>query len=40
MVEQKPNLVLLQIAQKDKPVIQQVTEAGIIGKIGEQRTSL
>ncbi|KAL2416066.1 Isopenicillin-N N-acyltransferase [Exophiala dermatitidis] len=34
MVEQKPNLVLLQIVQKDKPVIQQVTEAGIIGKIG------
>jgi hypothetical protein len=35
MVEQKPNLVLLQIVQKDKPVIQMATEAGIIGKIGK-----
>ncbi|KAI1612800.1 isopenicillin-N N-acyltransferase [Exophiala viscosa] len=34
MVEQKPNVVLLQIDQPSKPVIQMMTEAGMIGKIG------
>ncbi|EXJ85967.1 hypothetical protein A1O1_06336 [Capronia coronata CBS 617.96] len=34
MVEQKPNLVLLRLVQKNKPTIQMVTEAGMIGKIG------
>lgn len=35
MIEQKPNVVLLQIDQPGKPVIQMMTEAGMIGKIGE-----
>jgi hypothetical protein len=35
MVEQKKNLVLLQIDQPGKPVIQMLTETGMIGKIGE-----
>ncbi|KAF2678144.1 peptidase C45 acyl-coenzyme A:6-aminopenicillanic acid acyl-transferas-like protein [Lentithecium fluviatile CBS 122367] len=34
MTEQKPNLILMKITQQDKPTIIQVTEAGIIGKIG------
>ena len=32
--EQKPNLILLAIAQPGKPTIKMVTEAGLIGKIG------
>jgi isopenicillin-N N-acyltransferase like protein len=31
---QKPNLILTKITQQDKPTIIQITEAGIIGKIG------
>ncbi|KAK5457057.1 hypothetical protein LTS15_004838 [Exophiala xenobiotica] len=34
MVEQKENLVCVQIEQAEKPVIQMLTEAGMIGKIG------
>lgn len=34
MTEQKPNLILTKIIQQGKPTILQVTEAGIIGKIG------
>jgi hypothetical protein len=40
MVEQKENLVCLQIEQAEKPVIQMLTEAGMIGKIGECRTDV
>lgn len=34
MTEQKQNLIITRIAQVGKPTIVQVTEAGIIGKIG------
>lgn len=34
MSEQKQNLIITRITQPDKPTIVQVTEAGIIGKIG------
>ncbi|KIW68504.1 hypothetical protein PV04_04446 [Phialophora macrospora] len=34
MVEQKDNLVLLHIEQPGKPVIEMLTESGMIGKIG------
>jgi len=34
MTEQKQNLIITKITQSDKPTIIQVTEAGIIGKIG------
>ncbi|CAO2651527.1 Nn.00g040970.m01.CDS01 [Neocucurbitaria sp. VM-36] len=34
MTEQKRNLIVTKITQADKPTIVQVTEAGIIGKIG------
>ena len=34
MNAQKPNLIITKITQPNKPIIQQVTEAGIIGKIG------
>lgn len=34
MTEQKQNLIITKITQPDKPTIIQVTEAGIIGKIG------
>lgn len=34
MTEQKQNLIITKITQEDKPTIIQVTEAGIIGKIG------
>lgn len=34
MNAQKPNLILTKIAQDGKPTILQITEAGIIGKIG------
>ena len=34
MTEQKQNLIITRIAQANKPTIVQVTEAGIIGKIG------
>lgn len=34
MTEQKQNLIITKIVQVDKPIIVQVTEAGIIGKIG------
>jgi isopenicillin-N N-acyltransferase-like protein len=34
MTEQKENLIITKITQEDKPTIIQVTEAGIIGKIG------
>ncbi|KAF2765745.1 peptidase C45 acyl-coenzyme A:6-aminopenicillanic acid acyl-transferas-like protein [Teratosphaeria nubilosa] len=34
MEEQKRNLVIMTIEQRDKPTIKMVTEAGIIGKIG------
>ena len=34
MTEQKQNLIVTKITQTDKPTIIQVTEAGIIGKIG------
>jgi isopenicillin-N N-acyltransferase-like protein len=34
MDAQKPNLIITKIAQAGKPTIVQVTEAGIIGKIG------
>ena len=34
MNEQKQNLIVTKIAQEDKPTIVQVTEAGILGKIG------
>jgi len=34
MTEQKRNLIISKITQADKPTIVQVTEAGIIGKIG------
>jgi isopenicillin-N N-acyltransferase-like protein len=34
MNAQKPNLILTKITQRDKPTILQITEAGIIGKIG------
>jgi isopenicillin-N N-acyltransferase-like protein len=34
MTEQKQNLIITKITQADKPTIIQVTEAGIIGKIG------
>jgi isopenicillin-N N-acyltransferase-like protein len=34
MTEQKQNLIITKIAQDNKPTILQVTEAGIIGKIG------
>jgi isopenicillin-N N-acyltransferase-like protein len=34
MTEQKQNLIITRITQEDKPTIIQVTEAGIIGKIG------
>ena len=34
MTEQKQNLIITKITQADKPAIIQVTEAGIIGKIG------
>lgn len=34
MTEQKQNLIITKITQVDKPTIIQVTEAGIIGKIG------
>ena len=40
MVEQKENLVCLQIEQVGKPVIQMLTEAGMIGKIGECHTDV
>ncbi len=40
MVEQKENLVCLQIEQTGKPVIQMLTEAGMIGKIGACNTDL
>jgi hypothetical protein len=40
MVEQKENLVCLQIEQAEKPVIQMLTETGMIGKIGECRTDV
>ncbi|KAH7067783.1 peptidase C45 acyl-coenzyme A:6-aminopenicillanic acid acyl-transferas-like protein [Paraphoma chrysanthemicola] len=34
MMQQKENLIITKIAQEGKPIIVQVTEAGIIGKIG------
>lgn len=34
MTEQKPNIILTRITQSGHPTILQVTEAGIIGKIG------
>lgn len=34
MEEQKQNLIIMKIMQENKPTIVQVTEAGIIGKIG------
>ncbi|KAF2875259.1 isopenicillin N acyltransferase [Massariosphaeria phaeospora] len=34
MTDQKPNLIVTKIIQADKPTIVQITEAGIIGKIG------
>ncbi|KAF2277037.1 uncharacterized protein EI97DRAFT_432650 [Westerdykella ornata] len=34
MAAQKENLIITKISQQGKPTIQQVTEAGIIGKIG------
>jgi len=34
MNEQKQNLIITKIVQEDKPTIVQITEAGIIGKIG------
>jgi isopenicillin-N N-acyltransferase-like protein len=34
MTQQKENLIITKISQEGKPTIQQVTEAGIIGKIG------
>lgn len=34
MTAQKPNLIITKIVQEGKPTIQQITEAGIIGKIG------
>jgi isopenicillin-N N-acyltransferase-like protein len=34
MTEQKQNLVITKITQPNKPTIMQITEAGIIGKIG------
>ncbi|KAH8724323.1 peptidase C45 acyl-coenzyme A:6-aminopenicillanic acid acyl-transferase-like protein [Phaeosphaeriaceae sp. PMI808] len=34
LTEQKQNLIITKITQPDKPTIVQVTEAGIIGKIG------
>lgn len=34
MTEQKQNLIITKITQENKPTIVQVTEAGIIGKIG------
>jgi isopenicillin-N N-acyltransferase-like protein len=34
MTEQKQNIIITKITQADKPTIVQVTEAGIIGKIG------
>lgn len=34
MAEQKQNLIITKITQENKPTIVQVTEAGIIGKIG------
>ncbi|KAF2187486.1 peptidase C45 acyl-coenzyme A:6-aminopenicillanic acid acyl-transferas-like protein [Zopfia rhizophila CBS 207.26] len=34
MEEQKQNLIITKIIQSGKPTIQQITEAGIIGKIG------
>lgn len=34
MTEQKQNLIITKISQADKPTILQVTEAGILGKIG------
>jgi isopenicillin-N N-acyltransferase-like protein len=34
MTPQKPNLILTKITQANKPTILQITEAGIIGKIG------
>jgi hypothetical protein len=40
MVEQKENLVCVQIEQVEKPVIQMLTEAGMIGKIGQCNTDV
>lgn len=34
MLAQKENLIITKISQQGKPTIQQITEAGIIGKIG------
>lgn len=34
MTEQKQNLIITKIIQQNKPTILQVTEAGILGKIG------
>ena len=34
MTEQKQNLIIIKITQENKPTILQVTEAGILGKIG------
>jgi isopenicillin-N N-acyltransferase-like protein len=34
MTEQKQNLIITKITQENKPTIVQITEAGIIGKIG------
>lgn len=40
MNDQKPNLILTKISQEGKPTILQVTEAGIIGKIGFNSASV
>ena len=40
MTEHKQNLIITKIIQPDKPTIIQVTEAGIIGKIGFNSTGL
>ena len=40
MEAQKPNLIITKITQEGKPTIVQVTEAGIIGKIGFNSTGV
>ena len=40
MEEQKPNLIITKITQTGKPTILQATEAGIIGKIGFNSSSV
>ncbi len=40
MTPQKPSLILLKIIQQSKPTILQITEAGLIGKIGFNSSGL